>query len=120
MMKLGFWLPVLFIFISCGDKNGMPEGILKPEKMQAILWDVIRADAFTTQFIKKDSSKNDVAENLKLQQEIFLIHHISKDQFYKSYEYYKANGNLMKEMIDSMINVAGRKKVLNTKPLMAE
>ena len=33
--------------------------------MQAVLWDVIKANAFTTEFIKKDSAKDDVEENLK-------------------------------------------------------
>ena len=47
----------LLIFISCGNKNKIPEGVLKPDIMQAILWDVIKADAFTAEIIRKDSVK---------------------------------------------------------------
>ena len=57
MIRAKLILLITVIFISCGNKNNLPPGILKPDKMQAVLWDVIRADAFTTDFIKKDSSK---------------------------------------------------------------
>jgi Domain of unknown function (DUF4296) len=107
---------VLVSITSCGS-NGTPSGILKPDKMQAVLWDVIRADAFTADFIKRDSAKNAVEENLKLQQQIFAIHHISKDVFYKSYDYYKTHTPLLRVMLDSMIIQAGRNKDYRTKPL---
>lgn len=112
----------LITFFSCGNKNKIPSGILKPDKMQAVLWDVIRADAFTAEFIKKDSAKDAVQENLKLQQKIFAIHHISKDDFYKSYGYYKSNAGQFKVMMDSMIVQAERNKNKNLKikPLLAE
>lgn len=88
--------------------------------MQAVLWDVIRADAFTTEYIKKDSSKNDVEENLKLQQQIFAIHHVSKEDFYKSFEYYKRNSGLLKPIMDSMVNQADKKQTNKTKPLQVK
>ena len=51
------------ILASCSNKKALPDGVLKPGQMQAVLWDIIRVDAFTTNFIKKDSSKNAVTEN---------------------------------------------------------
>ena len=112
----------LIIFISCGNKNKIPPGILKPDKMQVVLWDVIKADAFTKEFIKKDSSKDAVHENLKLQEEIFAIHHISKQDFYTSYDYYKSNPGQLKVMIDSIIANGGRDKgrTIKAKPIQAE
>jgi hypothetical protein len=106
--------------ISCGGKDKIPEGILKPDKMQALLWDIIKADAFTNDFIKKDSAKNAVEENLKLQQQIFAIHHVSKDDFYKSYEYYKTNTPVLKVMLDSMVVQGERNKNLKIIPIVAE
>ena len=111
---------VLVIINSCGNNGKTPSGILKPEKMQAVLWDVIKAEAFTNDFIKKDSSKNAAAENLKLQQQIFAIHQVSKNDFYKSYDYYKTNTPVFRVMLDSMIVQAGRNKNYKVKPLMAE
>ena len=52
MMKLNILFIGLVLMISCGKKDKLPAGILKPEKMQAVLWDVIKADVFTTDFIK--------------------------------------------------------------------
>ena len=110
----------LIIFISCGNKDEIPSDILKPVKMQAVLWDVIKADAFTTGFIKNDSVKNAVDENLKLQQQIFAIHHISKIDFYKSYDYYKTHTTVLSKMLDSIITQAGKSKKIIYNPSQKE
>lgn len=111
------WISFLVIMLSCGSREKEPAGILKPAQMQAVLWDFIRADAFTTEFIARDSAKNAVEENLKLQQEIFSIHHISKEDFYRSYDYYKKNSRQMKTIMDSMISQAERDRSLKISPL---
>lgn len=125
MRRMIIVLAGLVLIGSCADKEKIPAGILKPDKMQAVLWDVMKADAFTNDYIKKDSSKNAGAENLKLQQQIFAIHKISKEDFYKSYDYYKTNTVVFKKIVDSIIAQAERKKYttpksFNTKPLQAE
>ena len=107
----------LAFLLSCGNKSELPPGILKSDKMQAVLWDIIRADTFTTEYIKRDSAKNDVEENLKLQQEIFSIHHITKEDFYRSYDYYKKNSRQMKTIMDSMISQAERDRSLKISPV---
>lgn len=106
--------------ISCGSKDEIPSIILKPDKMQAVLWDVIKAQAFTDQYIKKDTSKNMEKENLKMQQEIFAIHHVSKEEFYKSYDYYKINTGLLNQMLDSIIVQGERNKKIKMKPFQAD
>lgn len=105
----------LLIFISCGNKNKIPEGILKPDVMQAVLWDVIKADAFTAEIIRKDSAKKTADVNLKLQEEVFTIHKITRKIFYKSYDYYKENPGKLKVIMDSMIVQEERNKVKNFK-----
>jgi hypothetical protein len=104
----------IFLF-SCGNKQAIPAGILKPAVMQKVMWDVLRADAFTFDFIKRDSTKRTEAENVKLQQQIFAIHKVSKEDFYKSYNYYKVHPDLMQPILDSMINKATRDKMINTR-----
>jgi hypothetical protein len=79
----------------CSNKNGLPSGVLNKDTMQAVLWDVIQSESFTVQFIKKDTLKNPSAENAKLQQQIFAIHKISKEDFYKSYNYYTGHSELI-------------------------
>jgi hypothetical protein len=87
---------------ACHDKNETPSGILKKDQMQSVLWDIMQADALTNSFIKKDSSKDPVKENIKLQKEIFLIHGISREDFYNSYSYYKKHPGLMLAVLDSI------------------
>ena len=112
MMKLSIMLFGLILMSSCTNKDKLPAGILKPEKMQAVLWDVIKADVFTAEFIKKDSSKNATAENLKLQQQIFAIHKITGVDFYNSYDYYKTNTAEFRKIMDSMVVQAEQRKIL--------
>lgn len=100
---------------SCGNKQALPHGILKPAVMQKVMWDVLRADAFTFDFIKRDSTKKPEAENVKLQQQVFAIHKVSKEDFYKSYNYYKLHPDLMQPILDSMITKATRDKMINTR-----
>ena len=114
MRRINMVLISTVILLSCGNKNAVPSGILKPAKMQTVLWDVLRADAFTFEFITKDSTRKPEAENVKLQQQIFAVHKVSKDEFYKSYEFYKTHPDLMQPMLDSMINKNTRDKFINT------
>ena len=120
MIKMYIFLFGLVIFQACKSKDAIPGGILNPDKMQAVLWDVIRADAFTTGFIKKDSAKNAETENLKLQQQVFAIHKVSKAEFYRSYDYYKSNTELFKKILDSMTLKKVRSENFNLKELQAE
>jgi Domain of unknown function (DUF4296) len=110
MMRIFIFFAGLVLISSCNNKNNVPADVLKPDKMQAVLWDVIKADIFTAEFIKKDSSKNAATENLKLQQQIFAIHKISKADFYRSYDYYKSNTELFKKVMDSMVLHAERNR----------
>lgn len=101
-----------FVFLySCGDKQQAERGkILSAEKMQIVLWDVLQADAFTQNFVKKDSSKRDTIENAALQRKIFELHKITKEDFYSSYNFYAAQPDVMKKMLDSIAAKAERNR----------
>lgn len=113
MSKFSIVLVFISTFISCGNKKDIPAGLLKQDKMQAVLWDVIRADALTSEFAKHDPSKNTAEENAKLQREIFALHKVSREDFYNSLGYYKANMDKMNVILDSMINKANRERNTN-------
>ncbi|MEP7166308.1 MAG: DUF4296 domain-containing protein [Ferruginibacter sp.] len=104
---------LLFLSIlvfSCKGKNDAPGGILKPDKMQEVFWDYIRADIYASEYLKRDSGKNAVIENLKLQDKVFKLHHTSREVFYKSYNWYANHKELMKTMLDSMVAKKQREK----------
>lgn len=94
---------ILVVLLAACSKSKLPKDILEPEKMQAVYWDYMRADIFANEHIRNDSSKNLPLENAKLQLQVFQLHKISKEQFYKSYEYYLNHRELMKDMIDTML-----------------
>lgn len=95
-----------FVIFACKDDKKLPSGILKQKQMTDVLWDVMRADAYTKNYIAKDSTKNSLAENVKLQQQIFAIHHTTKEEFYTSFAYYKNHTELMKVVLDSVTTKA--------------
>jgi Domain of unknown function (DUF4296) len=101
-MKLLFFIIISVLLFSCSDNN-LPRGILPQEKMELMLWEQMKADAFTKEFISKDSSKNLTLENIKLQQKLFAKYKIDKDEFYDSYEYYLKHDALMKDVLDSIV-----------------
>jgi hypothetical protein len=95
-------LLALVTLFSCSGKK-TPNGVLEPDKMQEVLWDYIRADIFTADYISVDSSKKLPAENVKLQKAIFAKYKISKEDFYKSYTFYEQHPMMMQTMLDSLI-----------------
>jgi hypothetical protein len=94
---------LMLVFISCTKKQEPPADILTPAQMEPLLWDYIRADVFTTDFVRQDSTKNAALENLKMQTAIFTKYKTNKDQFYKSLDYYLEHSDLLSPIIDSMI-----------------
>ncbi|MEO7768089.1 MAG: DUF4296 domain-containing protein [Ferruginibacter sp.] len=95
---------VIICMIGCRGNNSNSSGkIVDKEKMGSVMWDIIGADVFTEQFVKKDTSKSASLENIKLQNKIFALHNISRADYYKSYEYYLSHTDLMKTILDTMI-----------------
>lgn len=109
MMRPGYCLLFfLLIAFSCRDK--VPKGILKPEKMQAVMWDVMRAEVLTENFISRDSSKDKIAENIKLQKQAFQLNGVTKEDYYRSLEFYKKKPALFGPMLDSLSARKDREK----------
>jgi hypothetical protein len=117
-----FILPgFLLIVIGCGNKDRIPSGIIPKDSMQHILWDMIQADQYAKQFLVKDSAKKNIRlERIKLYQEVFLIHHITKDQFQKSYQFYITRPDLTKIIFDSMAASGNRRRqeIYKPKPIL--
>lgn len=100
------WLLILllcFFLSACKGKNKIPAGVLSQKKMQAVLWDVMRADQFLlSNVFSKDSSLDKETESLKYYQQIFAIHKTTREQFQKSFSFYKDHPALFKVIMDSL------------------
>lgn len=98
---------LLILFAAC-SRSKTPGGVLPPDKMQVVLWDYIRADVYANEFLRADSSLNVNDESAKLQLALFAKHKITKEQFYKSYQYYLNHKGQLKEVLDSVMAVQQR------------
>lgn len=98
-------LPVFLFFIvsSCNQEQKVPNGIIEKPRMQELLWDMIRADAFITSFAGKgDTAFNQFKESVMLYRQVFDIHKTSKDEFKKSLEWYQRHPHIMRILLDTL------------------
>ncbi len=108
ILSILLWFAVLLV--SCKSKQ-VPDGkILSSDKMQAVMWDMLQADAYTEFYLKKDSSKNIFLQNAALQKKIFSLHQISKEDFYKTYDFYSSHSSDMRILLDSISAKAERQR----------
>jgi len=87
---------------SCSGRQQEAGKVLDEKKMQAVMWDMLQAEAFTQNYIKINKSKNDTLENAALQKKIFSLHKISRADFYTSYSYYASQPDVMRKILDSI------------------
>ncbi len=87
----------------CSGQEQVPPRIIPPKKMELVLWDYLKADAYCSNYVKKDTLQNDSMVNVLMQQKIFEHYHISKEDFYNSYQYYISHPTVMTAVIDSMV-----------------
>ena len=106
-MKFIYCFALYILLLSC-NRNKLPSGVLSFDKMEKILWEQTKADAFTQEFISKDSSKDLTIENFKLQEKIFAKYKVDRKTFYKSYAYYLKHDDLMKPLLDTIVVRNGR------------
>jgi len=100
-MRLFLFFSLLFIF-SCSTKDEIPSDILSRPKMQAVLWDMLRADELVLNFERKDTARSVKDKSTLLYDEIFRIHQTTKSQFEKSIAFYSKYPDQFKMVLDSM------------------
>lgn len=99
-------LPILitiFFIASCGRKDRIPADILSKEKMQDVLWDMMRADQFLSDYVlNQDTTLVRKNESIPYYSKILALHQVSQEKFRESYYYYRARPQLMKIIMDSL------------------
>jgi len=94
-------LACFFILISvaaCRD-NKKP---LDKNKMQDVLWDVIKLEAYSQHLLAVDTVKRDTAKIFAMQEKVFSLHGITREQYLESYKYYDAHPEYMRAILDSI------------------
>src|SRR5688500_14224402 len=104
-------IAILIFFTACSNNDKIPDGIIGKEKMEGILWDMIQADRFSSQFLMKDSAKLDVKkETFVLYEKVFQVNKVTKEDFIKSYKYYLSRPDITKVIFDTLASRANRRK----------
>jgi hypothetical protein len=93
----------LFFVGACNPSNKVPNGILPPKKMEAVLWDLLRSGNLVNNFIlSKDSSLDKNQEHIKWINRVLTFHRVSEAEFKKSFAYYQQHPELMSVIMDSI------------------
>ena len=101
-MRFILFCLVAILLFSCSGKDKQ-QSVIPREKMEKILWDIIQADQYSSQFLKKDSAKLNVKEQtMKLYDEVFAVNHITREQFKASYQFYMEHPEITRSMFDSL------------------
>src|SRR5579872_3935993 len=104
----GLLTVVCLILSACRSKNSVPSGILPREKMEQVMWDMVMADQYAS-YLAKDSAHLDLKlERLRLYEQVFRLHDISRDKFRKSYAYYLEHPELNQVLFDSLTDLGNR------------
>jgi Domain of unknown function (DUF4296) len=92
---------IIILFFSCTVKTKR-NTVLSENKMREVVWDMLRADQYVSDFLLKDSTRKRKNESLKLYEEVFSIHKISEKEFKESLDYYSSRPDLFRPIIDSL------------------
>ena len=93
----------ILLMIGC-SKSPVPKGILPPDKMEAVVGDVIKVDEFINNFILKDTLVDVKKKRTELYEKVFLLHKTTRKDFYNSFKYYQAHPDIQKALFDSLSN----------------
>jgi hypothetical protein len=108
MMRLASLAFFVFI-VSCSNRTGIPKDILPQDSIKQVLLDVLMASQYSAQYIAKDSLRTDKQKvNQQMLEDIFRIHHITKETFKQSLQFYESRPDLNKQIFDSLSAYANR------------
>ncbi len=93
----------LLLLGSCTNKEKLPKNIMDKEKMEVVLWGLMQVDQYLMDFVfNKDTSLDKFEEYTRRYQDVFQIHQTNKEEFSRSFDYYRAHPALIKEVFDSI------------------
>jgi len=110
----------LFTIVACGTRHTVPSGVLKPDKMEVVLRDMMRADQFLADYVfARDSTKNKDKESIAWYSRIFRLHNVTREQFSESFAWYRTHPDFLQPLMDSMskMNVGAPTQILIDKPV---
>lgn len=108
-MRKAVFIWLLFIFAAC-SQHPVPKGILAPDEMKKVVYDILKADEYVNNFIMKDTSVNIKMKRSIIYEQVFTLHNTNRKEFYTSYKYYQQHPDIQKALFDSLLATANREK----------
>ena len=72
-MRFFLFIILIFLNFGCIRDNKIPKDVIPQNQMRKIMWDLMRADAYVSDFVMKDSTRDKKTESAKLYEKIFDI-----------------------------------------------
>lgn len=102
-MRNLFLFSILSFLLACRQSGKSKESIIPEDKMETLIWDLMRADQFLTDYVfSKDTSVNQFSETVKMYRRIFEIHQVNREQVKKSLIFYRSHPGRLKIILDSV------------------
>jgi len=102
-MKMYFKVIFIFLFMaSCSGKTKIPPGVMGPEKMEKVLWDVFMADVAAQQISGNDTTVVLSDKIKELSEESFRVNKIKEKDFFNSYNWYIKHPEIFNQLLDSI------------------
>jgi hypothetical protein len=94
---------ILVATCGCQSRQDVPSDILSTDKMEKVLFDMLRSGHMVNNFIlSKDSSINKEQVQIEWLNKVLTFHAVSEQQFKKSFSYYQQHPELMAKVMDSI------------------
>ena len=104
----------MLLIAGCSEKDKIPSDVIARDEMEKIIWDMMLADQYSSNYLVKDSAKVNVKiETLKLYEDIFRMHKVSRDEFRKSFQFYQGRPDITRTMFDSLLARGNRARMEN-------
>jgi Domain of unknown function (DUF4296) len=102
-MRKCLLLLMIVLGFACNSKPDAPAKLLSRDKMEDILWDLMRADLFINNYmVIKDTALDKKKQGIELYSQILELHKVSQEQFRESFLYYRSQPEELKILMDSL------------------
>ena len=114
-----FILLICCFVLGCVNKDSIPANIIQKDSMRTVLLDMMVADQYSKQYFSKDTTKGKMqTETRDLYQQVFEIHHITNEDFKRSYQFYISRPDLARSLFDSVSAYANSRRREMYKPVL--
>jgi hypothetical protein len=103
------FISILALFSACKQ---YPEGVLSPDKMKYVFFDMMLADEFNNYYViqGKDTTLNFDSIRCQNYMDILRLHNIDSNDFKRSLAFYKKNVEQFSILIDTVYQYAGAER----------